>query len=196
MPLDADGNVLHSVKLWCDTETAEENERLLQQLGGANSSLETLGLRIATGYTASKILGSRRTIRRCGHNCAVLLPHDYLNFWLTGERVANMATLPAPGCSMCAPVAGAKPPSISSTTAAAWQALPPLKARVLHRHGAPRCRGEARPRPGSAGLDRRRRQHDGGHRFRQHRGRHPHPEPGHLRHAVRWSAAPSRRNRT
>ncbi|WP_268580598.1 FGGY family carbohydrate kinase, partial [Escherichia coli] len=90
VPLDADGNVLHNVKLWCDTETAEENERLLQQLGGANGSLETLGLRIATGYTASKILWFKT------HHPAlwaklhtVLLPHDYLNFWLTGERVAE-----------------------------------------------------------------------------------------------------------
>lgn len=90
VPLDEQGNVLHAVKLWCDTSTAEENAQLLQQLGGVNGSLQQLGLLVATGYTASKIIwfkAQHPTLWARLHT--VLLPHDYLNYWLTGERVAE-----------------------------------------------------------------------------------------------------------
>ncbi|MFP8409899.1 xylulokinase [Serratia marcescens] len=140
VPLDADGNVLHSVKLWCDTETAEENERLLQQLGGANGSLETLGLRIATGYTASKILWFKT------HHPAlwaklhtVLLPHDYLNFWLTGERVAEYGDASGTGLFDVRTRSWSKAAvDLIDDSGRLWQALPPLK-------NAECCIGTVRP---------------------------------------------------
>ncbi|WP_343550319.1 xylulokinase [Pantoea sp.] len=90
VPLDESGEVLHSVKLWCDTETAAENDALLQQLGGVKGSLDQLGVMIATGYTASKILWFKQQHPESWPRLhTVLLPHDYLNFWLTGERVAE-----------------------------------------------------------------------------------------------------------
>lgn len=140
VPLDADGNVLHSVKLWCDTETAEENERLLQQLGGANGSLETLGLRIATGYTASKILWFKT------HHPAlwaqlhtVLLPHDYLNFWLTGERVAEYGDASGTGLFDVRTRRWSKTAvDLIDDSGRLWQALPPLKSAEC-------CIGTVRP---------------------------------------------------
>lgn len=90
--LDEQGRVLHAVKLWCDTETAPENNTLLQKLGGVRGSLEQLGLVVATGYTASKILWLKKHRPDLWARLhTVLLPHDYLNFWLTGERVAEYA---------------------------------------------------------------------------------------------------------
>ena len=84
--LDEAGEVLRPAKLWCDTETTEQNERLLHWLGGPQGSLERLGLAIAPGYTVSKLLWTREVhpqlFERIAH---VLLPHDYLNYWLTGE---------------------------------------------------------------------------------------------------------------
>ncbi len=90
VPLDEQGQVLHSVKLWCDTETAAENDALLQQLGGVEGSLDQLGLSVATGYTASKIIWFKAHHPQLWERLhTVLLPHDYLNYWLTGERVTE-----------------------------------------------------------------------------------------------------------
>lgn len=84
--LDAQGQVLRPAKLWCDTESAPQNQRLLEYLGGEAGSLERLGVVIAPGYTLSKLLWTQEfhpdIYGRIAH---ILLPHDYLNFWLTGR---------------------------------------------------------------------------------------------------------------
>ncbi|MCT8467151.1 xylulokinase [Chromohalobacter canadensis] len=88
--LDADGQPLHPAKLWCDTETALHNETLIERLGGREGCLDKLGLVLQTGYTASKVTWLRDTHPDAYRRIAtLLLPHDYLNFWLTGERVAE-----------------------------------------------------------------------------------------------------------
>ena len=83
--LDKDGQVLRPAKLWCDTESSEQNDRLLASLGGPAGSLQRLGLAIAPGYTVSKLLWTREQHPEVFEQIAhILLPHDYLNFWLTG----------------------------------------------------------------------------------------------------------------
>ncbi|ABZ76570.1 xylulokinase [Shewanella halifaxensis HAW-EB4] len=88
--LDSQGDVIRPAKLWCDTETAPENAELLQMLGGEQACIDRLGLRVETGYTASKILWMKNhepeNFAKIAH---ILLPHDYLNFWLTGELSAE-----------------------------------------------------------------------------------------------------------
>jgi len=88
--LDHQGKVLRPAKLWCDTETADENDRLLTHLGGDKGSLERLGVVIAPGYTVSKLLWTREQhpeiFSRIAH---VMLPHDYLNYWLTGRSCSE-----------------------------------------------------------------------------------------------------------
>ncbi|WLQ16455.1 xylulokinase [Hahella aquimaris] len=88
--LDRHGEVIRPAKLWCDTETAPQNAALLEQMGGEQGSLELLGLTLATGYTLSKLLWLRQheadAFNRIAH---ILLPHDYLNYWLTGEIAAE-----------------------------------------------------------------------------------------------------------
>ena len=88
--LDAKGEVLRPAKLWCDTESAAENAHLLDFLGGDKGSLERLGVAIAPGYTVSKLLWTRdhhpEVFARIAH---ILLPHDYLNYWLTGRACAE-----------------------------------------------------------------------------------------------------------
>ncbi|MCR9244094.1 MAG: xylulokinase [bacterium] len=68
--LDGGGAVVRPAKLWCDTATAEQAARL----------------GVPTGFTASKLLWLRErepeNWRRVQH---VLLPHDYVNFRLTGR---------------------------------------------------------------------------------------------------------------
>ncbi|BCX68395.1 xylulokinase [Pseudomonas izuensis] len=88
--LDDQGQVLRPAKLWCDTETTSENDRLLEHLGGEKGSLERLGVVIAPGYTLSKLLWTKEQypdiFSRIAH---ILLPHDYLNFWLTGRSCSE-----------------------------------------------------------------------------------------------------------
>ncbi|SIS68000.1 xylulokinase [Neptunomonas antarctica] len=88
--LDQQGNVIRPAKLWCDTETEPQNQQLLAALGGENLCKKRLGLVIATGYTASKLLWMKQNcaddFRKIAH---ILLPHDYFNFWLTGNTVTE-----------------------------------------------------------------------------------------------------------
>lgn len=74
--LDEQDRVVRPAKLWCDTATAAEAQELSEAIGRA----------VPTGFTASKLLWLKRhepdswaEVRR------VLLPHDYVNFWLTGR---------------------------------------------------------------------------------------------------------------
>jgi len=88
--LDRDGQVLRPAKLWCDTESAEENAALLDWLGGEQGSLERLGVVIAPGYTVSKLLWMKAQHPALFEQIAhILLPHDYLNHWLTGRACAE-----------------------------------------------------------------------------------------------------------
>ncbi|BES72888.1 xylulokinase [Marinobacter nanhaiticus D15-8W] len=88
--LDADGKPVHPAKLWCDTETAVENAALVDRLGGEAGCLDKLGLVLQTGYTASKLAWLRATHPEAYRRIdSILLPHDYLNFRLTGEKVAE-----------------------------------------------------------------------------------------------------------
>ncbi|MFJ3487593.1 xylulokinase [Pseudomonas sp. NPDC090202] len=84
--LDAQGQVLRPAKLWCDTESAPENDRLLAWLGGEAGSLERLGIAIAPGYTVSKLLWTKEQFPELFARIdKILLPHDFLNYWLTGR---------------------------------------------------------------------------------------------------------------
>src|ERR1700712_2836480 len=84
--LDDQGQVLRPAKLWCDTETTPENDRLLTHLGGEKGSLERLGVVIAPGYTVSKLLWTKEQNPDIFSRVEkILLPHDFLNYWLTGR---------------------------------------------------------------------------------------------------------------
>ncbi len=88
--LDANGQVLRPAKLWCDTETTAENDRLQQYLGGEQGSLARLGVVIAPGYTVSKLLWTKEHFPQLFQRIdSILLPHDYLNYWLTGRRCSE-----------------------------------------------------------------------------------------------------------
>lgn len=86
VPLDARGEVIRPAKLWCDTSTTAECLAITRRLGGPQAALRALGNLVLPGFTAPKILWLRRhepaNYRRLRH---VLLPHDYLNFHLTGN---------------------------------------------------------------------------------------------------------------
>jgi len=88
VPLDKQGEVIRPAKLWCDTTTADECEEIMESLGGFKATLKKQGIAVLPGFTASKILWLKKhEPKNFARLATVLLPHDYLNFWLTGERV-------------------------------------------------------------------------------------------------------------
>ena len=87
VPLDAEGTVIRPAKLWCDTETVSQCRTITELAGGEEKVLTHTGNHVAAGFTASKILWLKEKepdhYKRLD---TVLLPHDYINFWLTGEK--------------------------------------------------------------------------------------------------------------
>ncbi len=75
--LDDRDAVVRPAKLWCDTTTAEEARELSHRFGHA----------VPAGFTASKILWlMRHEPEAWARVRSILLPHDYINFRLTGEK--------------------------------------------------------------------------------------------------------------
>src|SRR5262249_50972726 len=76
-----------AAKVWCDTATSPECEEIIAGLGGLDKTIEAVGNGVPAGFTASKILWMKR---HEPENFArlrwILLPHDYINFWLTGRK--------------------------------------------------------------------------------------------------------------
>jgi xylulokinase len=88
VPLDRKGEVIRPAKLWCDTTTAAECDEIMAGLGGLKPTIRALGNAVLPGFTASKILWLKKhEPKNFARLATVLLPHDYLNFWLTGNKV-------------------------------------------------------------------------------------------------------------
>ncbi|MBL4601456.1 MAG: xylulokinase [Emcibacteraceae bacterium] len=87
VPVDKDGNVLVPVKLWCDTATEQECHEIMEAVGGEKACVVIAGNSISVGYTASKILWLKKNNPDAyARMTGILLPHDYLNFYLTGKQ--------------------------------------------------------------------------------------------------------------
>lgn len=86
VPLDEEGAPIRPAKLWNDTSTIEETEIILKRLGGSKGFIQKLGINLAVGYTASKILWlKRKEADNYSKLSQVLLPHNYINYRLTGK---------------------------------------------------------------------------------------------------------------
>jgi xylulokinase len=85
--VDESDEVLAPVKLWCDTSTEAECDEIMEAFGGRDACIEKVGNPIVAGYTASKIRWLRKKHAQVYRKLdCILLPHDYLNLYLTGER--------------------------------------------------------------------------------------------------------------
>jgi xylulokinase len=91
VPIDAADEVLAPVKLWCDTSTEAECAEIMAAFGGRDACIEKVGNPILAGYTASKVRWLKKTRPEVyARMDCILLPHDYLNLYLTGERCMEM----------------------------------------------------------------------------------------------------------
>lgn len=88
VPVDKEGKVLRPVKLWCDTSTQDQCDTINKKAGGGDRIISDAGNPVYAGYTASKILWLKENHKDLYDRMeTILLPHDYLNFRLTGEKV-------------------------------------------------------------------------------------------------------------
>ena len=88
VPLDKKGRVIRAAKLWCDTSTEAECRQITERVGGLKAALQAVGNAILPGFTAPKILWLKnREPQNYQQLATVLLPHDYLNYRLTGRAV-------------------------------------------------------------------------------------------------------------
>ena len=85
--LDRADKVIRPAKLWCDTSTASQCVAFAEEFGGEKNIIKLAGNPISPGFTAPKLLWLQENEpRHFAAVASVLLPHDYLNFWLTGEK--------------------------------------------------------------------------------------------------------------
>ncbi len=86
--LDKDDRVIRPAKLWCDTSTISQCHTITRKVGGEDKVIQLTGNTISAGFTAPKILWLKeKEPKNFGHLACVMLPHDYINFWLTGEKI-------------------------------------------------------------------------------------------------------------
>jgi xylulokinase len=86
VPLDKSGEVIRPAKLWCDTSTAAECGEITAKLGGLKKTIARSATRAARFHRLENSLAQKAPrAENFARLANVLLPHDYLNFWLTGE---------------------------------------------------------------------------------------------------------------
>jgi xylulokinase len=79
--------MVRPAKLWNDTSTSAQCDQITDQFGGPAGVISLVGNTMRTGYTAPKILWLRQNEpENWKRTRSILLPHDYLNFWLTGAK--------------------------------------------------------------------------------------------------------------
>lgn len=85
--LDENDEVVRPAKLWCDTSTVEQCDQFAAAFGGQAGLIDRAGNAILPGYTIPKLLWLKQNepdnFRKVK---TILLPHDYLNFWLSGVK--------------------------------------------------------------------------------------------------------------
>ncbi|TKI04092.1 xylulokinase [Martelella alba] len=91
--LDAADQVIRPAKLWCDTETAPALEAFLAGFPARHHGKTVahfIGTQIPVAYTLGKLLWVKAHEPDAYRRIAkIMLPHDYINFWLTGEYRAE-----------------------------------------------------------------------------------------------------------
>jgi xylulokinase len=143
VPLDQEGQVIRAAKLWCDTSTAGECDIIRNHFGGSRAMIEKVGMDMLPGFTAPKILWLKKhEPANFARLATVLLPHDYLNYYLTGKigmeygdasgtalMDVRTRTWAQDVLSFIDPALGEKLPALSSSAAGAGTLLPELVKR-------------------------------------------------------------------
>ena len=85
--LDSNDQVVRNAMLWTDTSSAPQALELIDELGGPQASAEKLGSVLVASFTGTKLRWMRdNEPDNAKHTASVLLPHDYLTWYLGGRE--------------------------------------------------------------------------------------------------------------
>jgi xylulokinase len=85
--LGADDKPVRAAKLWCDTSTQAQCAEIAHHFGGQPGVIALAGNAMLPGYTIPKLLWLKQNEPdNFAKTKSILLPHDYINFWLTGVK--------------------------------------------------------------------------------------------------------------
>lgn len=87
--LDEKGEVVRDALLWNDTRSADAATALIEEMGGAQASVEEIGSLMVASFTASKLRWVRDEEPENAQRAArVLLPHDFVSLHLAESGTA------------------------------------------------------------------------------------------------------------
>lgn len=87
--LDERGEVLRAAKLWNDTTGAPNLARLVERIGSRHWVMR-IGTLPTAAFTIAKLAWvAEHEPGLLDRVATILLPHDYLTYWLTGEKVTD-----------------------------------------------------------------------------------------------------------
>ncbi|MCA9255302.1 MAG: xylulokinase, partial [Phycisphaerales bacterium] len=85
--LGADDKPVRAAKLWCDTSTQAQCAEIAHHFGGQPGVIAVAGNAMLPGYTIPKLLWMKQNEpENFAKTKTILLPHDYINFWLSGVK--------------------------------------------------------------------------------------------------------------
>ncbi len=109
--LDASGRPLRKAPLWNDTRSAKDARDLVESLGGPDECAKRVGSVLTSSFTVAHWAWLRRTEpETAAATRRVMLPHDYLNFCLTGVAATDRSD--ASGTGWWSPADGAYAPEV------------------------------------------------------------------------------------
>lgn len=86
--LDKLDNVIRPAKLWCDTEPADAFNDFVCENRVDFSHL--IGINVPVAYTIAKLVWTKNNKPKDFDKIAkIMLPHDYINYWLTGNYLTE-----------------------------------------------------------------------------------------------------------
>lgn len=127
--LDADGGSLRSAKLWNDTTSAPQAQALVERLG-ADAWAQRCGVVPVASITITKLAWLvENEPHVVASAAAFMLPHDFLTFRLSGQRVTDRGD--ASGTGWWSPVSEAYEPDLLGLVVKDPQGLIDRLPRVL-----------------------------------------------------------------
>jgi xylulokinase len=96
--LDASGRPLRKAPLWNDTRSAPDARLLVDSLGGPEQCAKRVGSVLTSSFTVAHWTWLLRTEPETAAAArSVMLPHDYLNFCLTGQAATDRSDVSGTG---------------------------------------------------------------------------------------------------
>lgn len=86
--LDHQDQVIRPAKLWCDTEPTDILTQFVDDQGIHFS--KKIGINVPVAFTISKLLWTKQNKKEDFERISkIMLPHDYINYWFTGNYVTE-----------------------------------------------------------------------------------------------------------